>query len=394
MTKLKQEILILTTGRTISQMGHGLLLVSAPIFFVNQVGLSTTEVGIGLSSASLAGVIGRFLGGSWADSPRMGRRRTILLASLLSAWADGILAFTEDFSHLVLGNILMGWAVGISLPALQAILADLSSLEERNETFALIRFAERVGLNLGVVLAGIALSIAEAKTSTYRLLFLLDGLSFLLFFALIYFTLRTTNHFHKHQPQIERGWAIVLKDRRLLVFLGVGILVTTYIAQIQSILPLYFSNWGFPATKISDLFTWYIFLTILCQLPVAKLLNRFSRLRALMFSLLLYGGGFILIWLAGVMSSHAIVVAFLALAMLAVALAAYDPIASAFVADLAPESLRGIYLSLNSQSWAIGYAIGPLLGGWALNQSSTIAHGFWLIAAACFGCGILILQSL
>jgi MFS family permease len=89
-----------------------------------------------------------------------------------------------------------------------------------------------------------------------------------------------------------------------------------------------------------------------------------------------------------------IIWAILALGVLALATVAYTPSASAFVVDLAPESLRGVYLSLNSQCWAVGYFIGPPLGGWVLDQSVAIAHGYWLAAAASTSIGILILQYL
>ena len=63
------QVWILAAGRLLSQIGSGFTLFYAPIFFVNQVGLSTTLVGIALGSGSVSGVIGRFLGGQWADSP-------------------------------------------------------------------------------------------------------------------------------------------------------------------------------------------------------------------------------------------------------------------------------------------------------------------------------------
>jgi MFS family permease len=57
---------------------------------------------------------------------------------------------------------------------------------------------------------------------------------------------------------------------------------------------------------------------------------------------------------------------------------AYTPSGSALVVDLAPESLRGTYLSINSLCWAVGYAVGPPLGGLALDASPAIARGFWI----------------
>jgi MFS family permease len=113
-----------------------------------------------------------------------------------------------------------------------------------------------------------------------------------------------------------------------------------------------------------------------------------------MISMLLFGGGFSLVWVTGSVASHTIIWAILALGILAIATVAYTPSASALVVDLSPESLRGVYLSLNSQCWAIGYFIGPPLGGWALDRNEAIAHGFWLALAASIGIGLGILQYL
>ncbi|MBI3659796.1 MFS transporter, partial [Candidatus Acetothermia bacterium] len=39
------------------------------------------------------------------------------------------------------------------------------------------------------------------------------------------------------------------------------------------------------------------------------------------------------------------------------------PVSTAFVADLASEEKRGRYMGVFGLAWAMGYAIGPMLGG-------------------------------
>ncbi|HSM82585.1 MAG TPA: MFS transporter, partial [Nodosilinea sp.] len=99
--------------------------------------------------------------------------------------------------------------------------------------------------------------------------------------------------------------------------------------------------------------------------------------QGLMASALLWGLGFGLVWQAGT-GAAPVVWGSLALGVMALAMVAYTPIGSALVAALAPEALRGVYLSVNSMCWAVGYLIGPPLGGWALDQGDAFAHGFWL----------------
>ncbi|NEQ20226.1 MAG: MFS transporter [Microcoleus sp. SIO2G3] len=397
--QLSYQVWILAVGRLLSQLGSGFTLFYAPIFFVNQVGLSATAVGIGLGSGSITGVIGRFLGGSFADSKSWGRRPTLLLSAMVSAIASVILALTFNFPVFIIGNLLMGLGIGLYWPATEAAVADLTTIEQRNEAFAITRLADSLGLGMGVVLGGALI----ATTGSYRSLFVIDGISFVVFFAIVYAVIEETGKFDEyHSKQVSKGWIIALRDRQLMVYVLVNILFTTYLAQVNSTMPLYFANFvsggtangGFSPKVISGLFTWHVVFAALCQLPIARALNRFSRPRALTISMVLWGAGFILIWATGVTSTHAIIWAILALGILAIATVAYTPSASALVVDLAPESLRGVYLSINSQCWAIGYFIGPSLGGWVLDQSQATAHGFWLAAAASIIIGIVILQYL
>lgn len=397
--QLNHQVWILAMGRLLSQVGTGFTLFYAPIFFVNQVGLSATSVGLGLGSGSISGVVGRFLGGAFADSQFWGRRRTLLLSAAVSALADVVLALTYNFPTFIMGNLLMGLGIGLYWPATEAAVADLTTIEQRNEAFAITRLADSLGLGLGVIFGGALIG----TTGNYRALFVIDGISFIVFFGIVYAAIAETRKFEAHHAQeITRGWIQAFSDRQLMVYVLVNILFTTYLAQIHSTIPLYFTNFisgsssgkGFSPKIISILFSWHIVFAALCQLPVARALNRFTRPHALMLSMLLFGIGFVLIWVTGVASTLSILWAILALGVFAIAMVAYTPSASALVVDLAPESLRGIYLSINSQCWAIGYFIGPPLGGWALDQSSHIAHNFWLVAAVSISIGILILQYL
>jgi MFS family permease len=397
--QLSYQVWILAAGRLLSQIGTGFTMFYAPIFFVNQVGLSATAVGIGLGSGSISGVVGRFLGGSFADSNFWGRKRTLLLSAAVSAIADVVLALTFDFPSFIVGNLLMGLGIGLYWPATEAAVADLTTMEQRSEAFAITRLADSAGLGLGVVLGGALLG----TTGNYRALFAIDAISFVVFFGIVYVAIAETRKFKEHSPtQLGRGWAEAFGDRRLMVYLLVNILFTIYVSQLQSTMPLYFTNFvsggstgkGFSPQIISGLFTWHVAFSALCQLPVARKLNRFSRPHALMISMLIFGAGFVLVWVTGSVTTNALIWGILALGILAIATVAYTPSASALVVDIAPESLRGVYLSLNSQCWAIGYFIGPPLGGWALDQSPYIAHGFWLAVVASTSVGIVILHLL
>ncbi|MEO0377666.1 MAG: MFS transporter [Cyanobacteria bacterium P01_A01_bin.17] len=173
--QLSPQVWILVAGRFLSQISSGIVLFYVPIYFVNQVGLSAEKVGIALSSAAIASAVGFFLAGSMTDSPRWGRRRTLILSCLISIVADGAFWSAHNFSLLVVANLFMGLGDGLYWPASGAAIADDSSGSGREEAFAVSGLADSLGSGLGIVLGGLLIATA----SSYRLLFVVDVLTFL-----------------------------------------------------------------------------------------------------------------------------------------------------------------------------------------------------------------------
>ncbi|MEH2212607.1 MAG: MFS transporter [Nostoc sp.] len=395
------QVWIFAIGRFLSEVGTGCTLFYAPIFFVNQLGLSATSVGVALGSASISGILGRIAGGSLADSEYWGRRRTLLLATAISAIASLVLATTNNFTTLIIGSLISGLGIGFYWPAAEVVVADASQIDNRRETFAIARLADNLGLAIGIVLAGFLIAII----GSYRWLFVIDAISFMVFFGVVYVGISETE-----QQQIEESektelfaaWMAVLSDRRFLVYIAVNIFFTIYISQIHSTLPLYFKNFvfvestakGFAETTISGLFAWHLVFAIICQLPVTSILKRCSHTLALTVSAIFWAIGFGLIWVSGTAPSHHLVWVILALGVFAVAIVSYTPSAASLVTELAPENQRGVYFSINALCWAVGSFIGHPLGGWALDRPQIITNSYWLGFILSVAIAVVILQYL
>ncbi|BAQ65064.1 MFS transporter [Geminocystis sp. NIES-3709] len=394
MNNLNSQVWILAGGRLLLQFGTGFTLFYAPIFFVNQLGFSPTMVGVALGSASISGILGRFLGGSWSDSPSWGRKKILLLSAVISAMADIFLATADTYGFLLLGNLLMGLGIGFYWPPAEALVADLTIPTQRNSAFAISRLADNLGLGLGIIIGGWII----AATNNYRLLFVIDGFSFVVFYGVIYFTIQETFQSQRESQNQWYGWGKALQDKSLWIFCIVNVMFTTYISQIQTTLPLYLTNFTvnnqFSIANISSLFSLHIIFAGLFQLPMLKILNRMTRIQGLTLSLAIWGISFALIWWTGNVTQYAFYWAILGILMASIALITYNPLASGLIVDLAPVSLRGTYFAINSQCWAIGYLIGPPLGGWVLDQGIIYAHNFWLILALTVILGMAILQYL
>ncbi|MEH1874189.1 MDR family MFS transporter [Nostoc sp.] len=394
------QIWIFAIGRFLSEVGTGCTLFYAPIFFVNQVGLSATSVGVALGSASISGIVGRIVGGSLADSEHWGRRRTLLLATAISAIGSLVLAGTDNFTILVIGSLISGLGIGFYWPAAEAVVADASQIDNRRQTFAIARLADNLGLAIGIMLAGFLIAVI----GSYRWLFVIDAISFMVFFGVVYVGISETEQQQigeSEKIELFASWMTVLRDRRFLVYIAVNIFFTIYISQIHSTLPLYFKNFvikstseGFAQTTISVLFAWHLVFAIICQLPVTSILKRCSHSLALSVSAILWAIGFGLIWVSGTAPSHNLVWVILALGVFAVAIVSYTPSAASLVTELAPENQRGVYFSINALCWAVGSFIGHPLGGWALDQPEIITNSYWLYFILSVAIALAILEYL
>ena len=371
---LDSRLWLLAAGRLLSQLGIGFTLFYAPLFFADDVGLSATAIGLGLGSQSLSGMVGRFAGGSMADSPRWGRRQTLLLSAAISAFADGCFVITHDFVGFVIANLLMGLGVGLYWPATEAVVADLTTDKNRNEAFAIVRLADSLGLSAGVVLGGALIAAFQA----YRVLFALDGITFMVFYVVVAVAIKETLTTTNTTDGFWQGWRIAVCDRTLQIYVIVNCLFTLYLAQTQSTLPLYLNRFTSldSHAAVGGIFTWAIVLTAICQVPMARWLNRFTQPRALMMALIFWAITFLSTWLAGQRLISPTLFILVGLSAMALGTVAYTPIASSLVVGIAPPTLRGVYLSINSMCWAVGYLIGPPLGGWTLDND--MAHPFWL----------------
>lgn len=392
-----RQVWLQALGRALSQIGSGLIYFYIPLVFVNQVGLSATSVGFSVGLSSLTGIVGHILGGVLADSPRFGRKITLIFSAALGIGVALLLAVTRTLPLLMAASLLLGISVGFYWTAADAAVMDVTQPEERSQAFALMSVAENLGNGVGILGGGLLLALANGAP---QLLFSGCGGFFLAFLLMVGFTMSETRQPAPHSESITTGLFVALKDISLLVFILANVLFTTYIALVTSTVPLYFTNFV-PAiaggasggvANTANLFTWcYIGVGAVLQIPIAQLFSPLPKVRVLMVALLMWTTGFTLVWLTGTTSIMTFAFGVAALCMMAIASVTYKPFAAAIVSDLAPASLRGAYVAISSQCWAIGYFVGPTIGGWAMDQPAAISHRSWLVAASTTAIGFAVL---
>ena len=394
-----RQVQVQALGRFLIQISYGLLSFYIPILFVNQVGLSATSVGFAMSLCAITEVGGHFLGASLADSPWFGRKVVLSLAASSGAAVALILMVAQSLWLLILASMVLGISLGCYWTASGAAVMDATRSEDRSQAFAVMGVAEYIGIGLGVLGGSALLAWVDGSP---RLLFGGCGAMFVLFGLLIQMLM--TNNYPSRSPQDRsgQGWILALKDKALVVFMLANVFFTTYVALVSSTIPLYFTNFlagndpipGVSVGSTAGLFTGcYIGVGAVLQLPTTSILAPLRRILVLMGAMVLWAFGFALLWAAGTFSEGQFLWAIVALCLLSLASVAYKPFFVATVSDLAPPNLRATYVAVSSQCWTIGYFIGPLIGGWAMDQSPVIAHRFWLGVAMSVSVCLLLLWA-
>lgn len=379
-----RQVQVQAWGRLLIQISYGLLNFYIPILFVNQVGLSATSVGFALSLCAVTEVGGHLVGASLADSPRFGRKVVLFLAAASGVAVALILMVAQSLWLLMLASMVLGISLGCYWTASGAAVMDATTSENRSPAFAVMGVAEYIGVGLGVLGGSGLLTLVGASP---QLLFAACGAMFVLFLLLMQAMM--TNDYPS-SPKSDRtgaGLLAALQDKALVVFMLANVFFTTYVALVTSAIPLYFTNFvagndpipGVSVGSTASLFTWcYIGVGAVLQIPTTSILTPFRRIFVLMGAMVLWAVGFALLWAAGTFAEAQFVWAIIALCLLSLASVAYKPFFVATVSDLAPPNLRATYVAVSSQCWTMGYFIGPLVGGWAMDQTPVIAHRFWL----------------
>lgn len=214
-----------------NSVGDGAFVVTSALFFTRVVGLSTAEVGLGLTIAWLVGFLAGVPLGNLAD--RKGARGTAVLLALTTATAVASFLVVRSFAGFLIAAVIYACSQTGLTAARQALLAGLVAPAERTRIRAFLQSTVNAGLAIGALLGGVALRFDS--TAAYLVVFAVDALSFLIAAGLlrrvpsIATTLRVAG-----EPRVA-----VLHDRPYAVLALINALMLLFMPLISLVGPLW-----------------------------------------------------------------------------------------------------------------------------------------------------------
>ena len=370
---------VLFWGTLINALGNGFIMPFLAIYLHERLHLSPAEIGPFIAFTFGIGLIAQMVAGPLLD--RHGRKPLMVLSLLLSSLVMVGFGLAHTLTTLFPLAILAGIVFPVFTPASPAMVADLIKPNRRVHAYGLLRVVYNLGFALGPAIGGLI-----AGRFSFLVLFFLSAGAIFLFFLVTLLFLRETKPLAPppgpagEQPQRRRGgyWQ-VFRHGPFMAFCGISMLMTLIYAQMYTNFPLYLiGSGGFSTEQYGLLMTINAAMIAFLQWPITRLVADRSKTRMLALGASLYGIGFGAIAL----SNHLLALSFdVAIWTLGEMIAV--PVGSALVAELAPERLRGRYMSVYSLAWGLGLSGGVLGGGYWLGQLNPAT--LWLGA---FGIGL------
>jgi len=272
-----------------------------------------------------------------------------------------LLYAAQSLPAIVVAAAMIGICAGSYHPAASALLADIVPPEQRVRAYAALRMAGNGGFACGTAAGGVLVN--------YSLFWLFagDALSTVCYCVIAFLWLP---HGLRGQTR-NTPWNAVLTSlagNRAFHSLWIAAFCSACIAmQFASTYSLHVIQRGLsldldgmrlgPETVYGLLISWNGVLIVFAELPLTSWTLRFNARRVLALGYLLEGLGFALNGVA-----HSIFVLWVGMTIFTIGEMISAPTASAFVARLAPEQLRGRYMGALALAWNSAGIAGPLLG--------------------------------
>jgi MFS family permease len=336
----------------------GTFVVPFLAIYMTRLGYSIAQAGLPIAAYGIGTLGACLLGGTLAD--RIGRRKTIVLSMFSAAAAMLCLSQARGLPYIIVLSGIAGLTGELYRPASSALLADLVPAGQRVTAFAAYRMSFNAGWAFGPATAGLL-----AKKS-FSLLFLGDAATSVLYGLVAWFALPVGLRGTRKDGALVETFRVLRDDKRLRQIVCACLLIGVVFVQAFSTMSLEIIGNGFSASTYGLVISFNGALVVLCELPLTTITKRYPSRRVIAIGFVLIGLGF----------ASNLLVRTLPLLVLTTCLFTFGemislPVAGAYVADLAPENRRGLYMGTYGMVWAAAFVFGPSLGTFLFAASRT-----------------------
>ena len=352
-------------GMLISTMGASMIWPFLMIYVRQRVDMPLTQAASLMTINAAAGIIAAMIAGPITD--RIGRKWVMVFSLAGNGLVYFFMSGADSYLAFALLMICSGSFNPLYRVGADAMLADLIPTEKRADAYALMRLSNNAGISLGPTIGGFVSSVS------FTITFFCAGTGMLIYSLLLalfaYETLPKPTTFSQKTKMVLGGYHQVLRDSQFLYFVGAFILAQMCATLIWILMPVYANGiYNVPESQYGFIPTTNALMVVFLQVFVTQITKRYRPLIIMMFGAFFYALG-----VGSVALGHSFIGFWISIVIMTVGELILMPTASAYAASLAPQDMRGRYMSITGLTWSVAAGIAPILGGYLNDNIAPVA---------------------
>jgi len=337
-----------------------------------------TVVGILLSIPYVISTIVAIPSGELSD--RVGRKTVGIIGLLIVILIGVIVPLVSSLPQFILFAIVLGLSVQLINAPARAFVMDIAPQKMTSEYFGIFISSINLGLAIGPMMVGFLMRDSlSIGITTVSYMYILIGLIGLFIFSTLNDTIKEREPLSdgiKNMLRTDKVFRRGIRQYRELKNLGMLVLVLTILFTITdgvvwTLEPLYYQYLKLSSSMGSLILAMFILPLIVLGLPAGRLADKYGKLKALVFGVVLSGISLILFGF-----SHTTLTLLLSAFFTSAGLAFAWASVSGLITDISVNKDRGCITGVWNMFMDIGYVIGPFLGGMIAGYFHNIGNAF------------------
>lgn len=317
--------------------------------YAQKLGATYLDIGIIGAAGAAPYMILPFIAGSLSD--RYGRKRFYYTGLALTAVASALFTVTNNVEQVALVRAFSGVAYSLIWPPAEALISDLTTSAERTKHLGYFTFSWALGMLLGPPIGG-----RIVLTASFTILFLTSLVVGIAATILAVYGLKAVREV-KTWNDLSRS-----KANAMTIFLPVffvAVALSTALGVVFNILPAYLNNLGIDPFEIGVVFA-ALGVTRAITFSQTSYATRIGENLSMMIGLVILTVSLVATSMATNFTEILMVVVFLGVGM-----GVLGPLSISVTSKMASKENTGAAIGATESFFGLGWALGPLMGGFA-----------------------------